>query len=171
MPIYSAGRRVAGIGVGHHRKEPENTTIMLTPVIDMFTILLVFLLMNFQAGGRLKYTGEDIMMPLSTSELILESSVEIAINNERILMDGQEIIDNVESITSSGDLMIPLLFQALEMKAEEFRAREATDMLFTFTGKVIIQGDQDIPFRLLKKIIYTADRADFTKQSLAVLQR
>ncbi|MFC1889490.1 biopolymer transporter ExbD [Thermodesulfobacteriota bacterium] len=171
MPIYSAGRRVAGIGVGHHRKEPAKATIMLTPVIDMFTILLVFLLMNFQAGGRLKYTGEDIMMPLSTSDLILESSVEIAINNEQILIDGEKILDDVESITTNGDLMIPVLFQALEMKAEEFREREATDLLFTFTGKVIIQGDRDIPFRLLKKIIYTADRADFTKQSLAVLQR
>ena len=39
-----------------------------------------------------------------------------------------------------------------------------------FTGEIVLQGDREIPFRLLKKIIYTAGQAEFLNQSLAVFQ-
>jgi len=171
MPIYSGGKGISPIGVGHHRKESERNFLMITPLVDMLTILLIFLLMNFAASGRLMYLGE-IYLPLSTAKQVLEPSAEVAITNEEMFLDGLPFIDDVEKITESSDLMIKPLFLALSGKADLFREKEIEDQsTYVFTGKIVIQADKSIPFRLLKKVIYTADRADFTKQSLAVYER
>lgn len=171
MPIYSGGKGISSIGVGHHRKEAERNFLMITPLVDMLTILLIFLLMNFAASGQLMYLGE-IYIPHSTSRQELEPSAEVAITNEEIFLDGFPFLDDIETIMESPDLMIKPLFLALSGKVDEFREMEMDDQsTYVFTGKIVIQADKSIPFRLLKKVIYTADRADFTKQSLAVYER
>jgi hypothetical protein len=40
-----------------------------------------------------------------------------------------------------------------------------------FTGRLVLEGDREIPFRLLKKILYTCGQAGFINQSLAVFQK
>ena len=170
MPIYSTGKGMSPIGVGHHRKEEERSFLLITPLVDMLTILLIFLLINFAASGRLMYLG-DLYLPFSTSQLDLELSAEIAVTQEEMFLDGFPFLRNVKEITESPDLMIEPLYSALVEKADAFKEKELEDQNYIFVGKIVIQGDKSIPFRLLKKIIYTADRADFTKQSLAVYKR
>ena len=40
-----------------------------------------------------------------------------------------------------------------------------------FTGRMVLEGDREIPFRLLKKILYTSGQAGFINQSLAVFTK
>jgi biopolymer transport protein ExbD len=145
--------------------------IMLTPMVDMFTILVVFLLMNYSPSGQLMYMAQNILMPESVSQEQLEPSVEVAVAKDRVYVDGEVIMDDLTEWYTEDKLMMPALYETLKMKAMGLRKKEEEVPLFHFAGKITIQADRAIPFHLLKKILYTADRADFPQISLAVLRR
>ncbi len=152
-------------------RDDSETTIKLTPLVDMFTILLMFLLMSYSTGGQLMYMAKEVIMPESLSREQLESSVEIAVATDRIYVDGQIIIEPLKNLYSEKNLLIPDLYSVLKEKSIKYKKMEEQVPLFRFSGKVTIQADRVIPYHLLKKVLYTADRADFSNISLAVFQR
>jgi len=144
---------------------------MLTPLVDMFTILLIFLLMSYSTGGQLTYMAQNVLMPESISRAQLEPAVEVAVATDKIYVDGEVIMEDLSEWYTGKKLLIPLLYESLKAKATKLRKMEERVPLFRFAGKVTIQADRAIPFRLLKKILYTADRAEFPNISLAVFQK
>ncbi len=165
-----------GLGaIGDRRQKradlPGRTAITLTPLVDMFVIMLIFLLMSYSTGGHLVYMAQNILMPESVSRQQLEPAVEIAVALDRIYVDGQVIMDDLTEWHEGSSLLMPPLYEVLKKKAVEFRGMEKRVPLFRFTGKVTIQADKVIPFSFLKKVLYTADRANFPNISLAVFQR
>ena len=145
--------------------------VMLTPLVDMFTILLIFLLMSYSTGGNLMYMAQNVLMPESISREQLEPAVEVAVATDRIYVDGEVIINDLSEWYTGNKLMIPALYETLKTKALKLKRMEEKVPLFRFSGKLTIQADRVIPFKLLKKILYTADRADFPNISLAVYQK
>jgi len=145
--------------------------ILLTPLVDMFVILLIFLLLSYSTGGHLMYMARSVLMPESVSREQLEPAVEIAVATDRIYVDGEVIMDNLTEWYTEKKLLMPVLYENLKLKALKFKKMEEEVPLFHFAGKVTIQADKALPFHVLKKVLYTADRADFPRISLAVYQR
>ena len=145
--------------------------VLLTPLVDMFTILLIFLLMSYSTGGHLMYMAQDILMPESLSREQLEPAVEVAVATDRIYVDGEVVMDDLAVWYTEKKLLMPVLYEKLKFKSLEFKKMEEEIPLFHFAGKITIQADRAIPCHLLKKVLYTADRADFPRLSLAVFQR
>ena len=145
--------------------------VLLTPLVDMFVILLIFLLLSYSTGGHLMYMAQSVLMPESLSREQLEPAVEIAVATDRIYVDGELIMDDLTEWYTEKKLLMPVLYENLKLKALKFKKMEEEVPLFHFAGKVTIQADRDLPFHVLKKVLYTADRADFPRISLAVYQR
>lgn len=149
----------------------EQSPILLTPLVDMFTILLIFLLLSYSTGGQLMYMAQNVLMPESVSRDQLEPAVELAVATDRIYVDGEVIMDDLTEWYTNKKLLMPILYETLKMKAVKFKKMEQEVPLFHFAGKITIQADRALPFHVLKKVLYTADRADFSRISLAVYQR
>ena len=145
--------------------------VLLTPLVDMFVILLIFLLLSYSTGGHLMYMARNVLMPESVSREQLEPAVEIAVATDRIYVDGEVIMDDLTEWYTEKKLLMPVLYENLKLKALKFKKMEEEVPLFHFAGKVTIQADKALPFHVLKKVLYTADRADFPRISLAVYQR
>ena len=145
--------------------------VLLTPLVDMFVILLIFLLLSYSTGGHLMYMARNVLMPESVSREQLEPAVEIAVATDRIYVDGEVIMDDLSDWYTEKGLLMPVLYENLKLKALKFKKMEEEVPLFHFAGKVTIQADRALPFHVLKKVLYTADRADFPRISLAVYQR
>jgi len=145
--------------------------LLLTSMVDIFTNLLAFLIINFAVSGQLMHFMPDIFMPESFSRQSLEPTVEVAVSKDRIYVDGQVVIEDLTGWHEEPKLLIPALYENLKQKAAGYRKTEEQVPFFHFSGKVTIQADRAIPFQLLKKVLYTVDRADFAHISLAVLQK
>jgi biopolymer transport protein ExbD len=145
--------------------------VLLTPLVDMFVILLIFLLLSYSTGGHLMYMARNVLMPESVSREQLEPAVEVAVATDRIYVDGEVIMDDLADWYTEKKLLIPVLYENLKLKALKFKEMEEEVPLFHFAGKITIQADRALPFHVLKKVLYTADRADFPRISLAVYQR
>jgi biopolymer transport protein ExbD len=151
----------------HHRRHKKNVGLNLVSLMDIFTILVFFLLVNSSDVETLPNT-KDLELPESIAEEKAKETVVILIGKEDILVQGSPVasIDEVMAIRGND---IPALREALLSQNDRVLRREARDDI---AGReVTIMGDKDIPYRLLKKVMATCTQSDYGQISLAVLQR
>lgn len=158
-----------GLTTYYRKRNKRNVqvTLKLTSMIDMFTILLVFLLKSFSAEGQIVTVAPDLILPESTAQKPPQTTSVIAITNELILIDGKQVA-SVSEYLSSNTLLIPGLANELKnIRAISEKIGEiSTDM--GFTGKISIQGDKEIPYQLLKKVMYTCGQIGYNDILLTV---
>ena len=152
------------------RSRLTETTLSLTSMMDMFTIILLFLLVNYSAEGIVVTDPKKLSLPLSTSQKTPIRKLDIQITVEDIIVEGVKVMNTKDAMESQDYSIKPLLHSLNEnTKKVEFIAKNNPS--FKFTGEVMIQGDKGIPFILLEKIMYTCGQAGYGGISLAVISR
>lgn len=150
-----------------HERGKKIGTLNLVSLMDIFTILVFFLLVNSSDVQTLP-NAKDIQLPQSIAEEKAKETVVILIGEEDILVQGSPIAKVADVMRLKGN-DIPQLRQALLSQNDRVLRREARDDV---AGReVTIMGDKDIPYRLLKKVMATCTESDYGQISLAVLQR
>ena len=146
-----------------------HTPLRLTSMMDILTVLLLFLLKSFVVEGEALTPVPGVELPESSSETTPQASVVIAIFDDAVMMDGQ-VIASVSDAVASDDLFIePLadrLDQAREKALDIARARGSEE---EFEGRVSIQGDREIGFAILQRVMYTCSESGYENISLAVI--
>ncbi len=135
----------------------KQASLNLVSLMDIFTILVFFLMVNASEVEILETTSA-IKLPDSISEDEPEQRVSIEVSNNELLLQG-EVIGSVPDILASSDATIEVLIEALnesEIGGE--------------TGKVTIMGDKSLPYALLKKVMLSCQTANFRQIALAVNQ-
>ena len=155
-------------GRGHLKR--GTFTLRLTSMIDMFTILLVFLLKSFSAEGQIMTIADDLMLPESTASEAPQTTSVVAITQEWIILDGRPI-ENVENVLRRQELLIPNLLRELQdLRAlTEGIGQLSADM--AFTGTITIQGDKGVIFEVLKRVMITCGQMGYNDMFLAVNQK
>jgi biopolymer transport protein ExbD len=135
----------------------------LVSLIDIFTILIFFLLSNNTVETTLP-PSKAVKLPESTSEKVPKDTIVVAVNNSEILVEGRKVAD-VAPFANSDDDLIPPLKAALDSlgSRQVVRAENAAK-----ARAVTIMGDKAIPYQLLRKVMYTCARADYSDVSFAV---
>jgi biopolymer transport protein ExbD len=138
----------------------------LVSLIDVFTILIFFLLSN-STGVETLPSPKAVQLPMSSADKEPRDTLVVVISGSDILVGGRKVATVAEAMAAPDDVIVPL-------KAElEFMAgRQVIRAENKAQGqRVTIMGDKDIPYRLLKKVMVTASRANFSDVSFAVRQR
>ncbi len=151
----------------HHKRNKQVATLNLVSLMDIFTMLVFFLLVNSSDVEVLPNT-KDIQLPESIAEKKAQETVVILISDVDIIVQGVPVakVDDVMKLRGND---IPALREALKSQNDRVLRREAQDDI---AGReVTIMGDKDIPYRLLKKVMATCTAADYGQISLAVLQK
>jgi biopolymer transport protein ExbD len=143
--------------------------LMLISLIDTFIILCVFLFQNFSAEGDIMSIAPDLTLPEATVDKAPTQSVIVAVTNKSIVVEGKKVADTDEALKDP-DLVVDNLAQEMARIAELKRQIARLDESRAFTGEVIIQGDKNITFELLKRVMYTVGRAEYGEIRLAVLK-
>lgn len=159
---------IRGFSIIRKKGTWKSIDLNLTAMMDMFAIILVFLLTQVSAQGQLLTVGEDMPLPHSTSKEDVKPAVTIAIVNGRIAVDGELIETDFDQY--SGMIIEPLK-EALVNKGENLKFIASNNPLISFRGEVLILADKNLPFKHLKKVLYTCGQTEFINQSLAVLQK
>lgn len=142
------------------RRRYDDPLVNLTSMVDVLSVLMFFLLSIYSGGGYLTILPSGLQLPSSNVRAPLVRQVEIAVLKDKILVDRQPVADNPVEFATNQELLLPGLQAALAARGDATQSE----------GKVTIEADRSTPFRLLKKVMYTADLMGFRKQSLAVHQ-
>ncbi|RME30007.1 hypothetical protein D6792_02320 [Candidatus Parcubacteria bacterium] len=137
-------------------------------MIDMFTILLVFLLKSYSAEGQIMSVAPDLRLPNSTAQKSPETTSIIAVTNEMILLDGNPIARVDEVMKDTKQILIPALLKDLATKRKISEKIGEIHSDIGFTGKISIQADKELPYLIIKKIMFTCGRVGFNDIMLAV---
>ncbi len=150
-----------------HNRGKTGVALNLVSLMDIFTLLVFFLLVNSSDVDVLP-NAKDIQLPESIAEVKANESVVILISETHIIVQGTPVA-LVKDVMSRKGNDIPELRQALKSQNDRVLRREAQDDI---AGReVTIMGDKDIPYRLLKKVMATCTESDYGRISLAVLQK
>ncbi len=135
----------------------------LTSLIDVMTILLVFLLKSFSTDGALISVPKDLSLAESMSKESPEEVLNLEITTEGVRVGGIQIMSKSE-VADQDSMMLMPVFNELEKSLEKIPEMKRS-------GKILIQCDKSTDFKILKKVMYTAGRARLKDFSLLVVQR
>ena len=144
------------------RKGSIVASINLVSMIDIFTILIIYLLVNTAA---VQIVGaEQVDLPRSVAVEAPRENVSVILTRDDVLVDGRPVM-KVADIHDSGPAVIPQLKQGLLAAAPLTPSQAGSD---GEGGEVNILADKTVPYSLLKKIMTTCADAQFAKISLGV---
>ncbi len=138
----------------------------LVSLIDVFTILIFFLLSN-SGGVETLASPRAVKLPESMSQKAPKETLLVVVTGSEILVGGKVVSSVTDALKVDGDMIQPLKAELdVEASREVIRKENEAD-----SKRVTIMGDKDIPYRLLRKVMFTAARAGYSDVSFAVRQR
>lgn len=155
------------------RRIKQGSTIAylsMTSLMDMFTIILLFLLVGFSQDEGALIVSKQLTMPVSTSREAVRPKLIIQITEEEIIVEGERVID-FASIANDDDILIAQLHEKLKEYAKGAVFIASVNPDAELNREVIIQGDKGIPFRLLERVMFTCGQVGYNNISLAVISR
>jgi biopolymer transport protein TolR len=151
----------------HHKRNKGTGALNLVSLMDIFTILVFFLLVNSSQVETLP-NAKELQLPESIAEEKAKETVVIIIGETDLVVQGTPVAKIADVMARKGN-DIPELREALLSQNDRVLRREAQDDIAA--REVTIMGDKDIPYRLLKKVMATCTESDYGQISLAVLQK
>ncbi|MDT0634967.1 biopolymer transporter ExbD [Spectribacter hydrogenoxidans] len=152
----------------HHNRQNRRPTMNLVSLMDIFTILVFFLLVNASDVQTLP-SPKDLDLPESSAEKQAEDTIVVMLTRDRILVNGREIIDH-ESAMAGDEATIPALAEALQRSALDDPEPAAEGEAPVGRGQITVMAHKELPYRLIRKVMLTGTAAEFGRVSLAVLQ-
>ncbi|MFN7454677.1 MAG: ExbD/TolR family protein [Pseudobdellovibrionaceae bacterium] len=158
--------------------------LSLTAMVDMFTVLVVFLLQNYNVTGQVLFLPKEVTLPRAEQIKELAPAVVVTISSKEVLIDKTPIVP-MEQLKAQTDWMIQPLYQqvteALKKAKAEFdqnvqtrlqkaveNARGEMDQDPLAWNKVTIQADKGIDFLTVKKVMFTVSEAGAREINFAV---
>ena len=147
-------------------RNTSTVDLNLVSLIDIFTILIFFLLINTGVAEVLP-NSKSIKLPESTAEKVPRETFAVQVSANDIVVEGRKVAVVSEVIDAESDLIpglkaeLDLLLARPVIRAENEAQKKA----------ITILGDREIPYRLLRKVMVTCARAGFTDVSFAVQKK
>jgi biopolymer transport protein ExbD len=147
-------------------RNQASVDLNLVALIDIFTILIFFLLSNMTEVQTLP-NSKSVTLPQSTADRSPRETLVVLVNASEIVIEGRMVAAVADVLRSEDDVIAPLKAE-LDLLAGRRVVREenaATSQAIT------IMGDKDIPYRLLRKVMTTCAQANFTEVAFAVRRK
>jgi biopolymer transport protein ExbD len=149
------------------RNKGKVTGLNLTPLMDVFTILVFFLLFH-SSGGDILETPKQIKLPDSVVETKPRETVVIMVSPEVVVVQGEAVVKTPELLDDNVRMIAGITerLEQLERNIIGISTKAVAE------GKEItILADKTIPFKVLKKIMSTCTGSGYGRISLAVIQK
>jgi biopolymer transport protein ExbD len=146
----------------HQRRGKQHGKLNLVSLMDIFTILVFFLMVNSSSDVQVLNQDNAIKLPVSSADQMPKDALSLAVTSEAILVGGRAVLKVSEMSAFQGDVE-PLLKAELDYQASKSMMSPSPE------GRPItILADQALPYELLKKIMSTCVEAGYASISLAV---
>jgi biopolymer transport protein ExbD len=149
----------------HARKKPA--ALSLVSLMDIFTILVFFLLVN-SAEIQTMEPPKALSLPESLAQDKPRETVIVMVTPDTVFVQDVPVVSVADVDRASGVIIAPLKRALARQDDRRLVQAAATD---PSAREITILGDRDVPYRVLKKVMATCTEADFGKLSLAVIQK
>jgi biopolymer transport protein ExbD len=146
----------------------------ITAMMDMMTIILVFLLKSYSSSAISLTQSEDVKPPISSTRAVPKDTVAVTITPRDILVGDRVVVQlangQVRASQLQGRLVVPL-DQALRREVDKLKLIAARNPAAPFSKELSVIGDKRIPYDLLLTVLYTAGQNELENYRFVVLQK
>ncbi len=156
------------------RRKTKVFDIDITSLLDILTILLVFLLQSYNSSGVIINVPKDIELPRSASESMNNFGVNIQVSKSQIWVDDTEVV-NVDSsdkgqlFDEGGRRIVPLYNELVKIKETIKQSEKLSPEAKKFSGIANLVVDKSLKYNYLKRVMYTCAAAGFKEFKFVVL--
>ena len=147
----------------NHSRTKRGVGLNLVALVDIFTIMVFFLVIS-SAEVEVLPSTTVVKLPESITEKAPRKNVLVMVSDTEIMVEGIKVASVSEVMDAKTDV-IASLKSRLDEEGQANRLQGKVD------GDITIMGDKAIPYRLLRKIMVTCTRANYSNISLAVVQK
>jgi biopolymer transport protein ExbD len=157
----------------------EEMGLNIYPMMDMMTILLVFLIQSFASSGAANIVqSAELQIPSSISSEDVEPALSITISANEIVVEGKQALSlrngqvdpGQKQGGSNGFLVTPLL-NVLQQHRDRLKLISQSRANKPFKGEVQIVADRRTPYRTLIEVLYTMGQSEFKAMRFVVLKQ
>lgn len=166
------------------RRQQEDGALNITSMMDMMTIILVFLLKSYSTDDVSVAPSKDLQVPISSSEKPPKLAVNVVVSQREIVVDGKQVVvlgteqdaNGMDVTTVPTDekrgQLISALYEELLEKAETAKdlAMRTGRAEFEFKGEILLQCDKRLPFSVIREVMFTAGQAQFGNFRFVVIK-
>lgn len=159
------------------KRSPSTFKIQITSMVDMFVILLVFLLKSYSTSPVQINPSKNMTLPASTATKDPIDVLKLQVSKDGIYVEDQKIVSlnekgevDVKDVDASDTNFIRALYTELDKQANKTRSIAKVNETLEFDGKVLMQADRGVPYAILRKVMYTSMMAGYADVKIAVLQ-
>lgn len=150
-----------------------DVNLNIVPLVDMMMVLVIFLVMNFDASGEMSFVSKDLKMPEAENGMALTRVPILAIDNHNNLYFEGAIIADLNLALDQVDMKIAELEEKLVDQRQRFEAiasgrSEAMAPEEDPTTTVNLQIDEGVPMNVVKRVLYTCEVAGYGRIRLAI---
>ena len=156
-------RRIKRMG----RNKGNIKGLNLTPLMDVFTILVFFLLFH-ASGSEVMEAPKQIKLPYSVVETKPRETVVIMVSPEVVLVQGEAVISTPQLLEDRAETVVEITDR---LKQLERNIIGISTKAIVESKEITILADKTIPFKALKKIMSTCTGSGYGRISLAVIQK
>mgnify|MGYP003128032577 CR=1 FL=1 len=158
----------------HHRRTKNQGKLNLVSLMDIFTILVFFLMVNSSADNQLISDNPEIVLPESTSQQVPDDAPTLIVTDDSVLLNGRLIMTRAALDTNDSAIAAPLsrALAAIEVSEEVGQGVSAGADPGAVAGRPVnILADQALPYAVLRKLMASCTEAGYSAISLAVTQK
>ncbi|MFZ5445025.1 MAG: ExbD/TolR family protein [Myxococcota bacterium] len=153
--------------------EGEIKELNITAMMDLMTIILVFLIKSFSASSVTVTASEDVRLPLSSARATPKDTIAVTITAKSIMVGDRRKVELNDSVPKAADLQGKLILPldaALKTEVEKLKKIAERNPAAPFNHEVSIIGDKRVPYDLLSSVLYTAGQNELENFRLIVIQ-
>jgi biopolymer transport protein ExbD len=181
MPIVVPGRRIGTAYQGGSNaakkklkrgKRPTNQDLMLTPMVDMLTMIVLYLFQSFSASGQILFIDPNMKLPTAIRAVDMVGNPPVVTIAKDVIQVQGKPVEPTANLAKDGYWAAPKLEEKLkEMRDLSKRVEAATSgqvATESSQGVLLIQADETVPYMLVKKVLFTANKIGYTQVNFAV---
>jgi biopolymer transport protein ExbD len=158
--------------------EGEVSELNITAMMDMMTIILVFLLKSYQASTINVTMTADLTVPQSTTQLIPQDNIGLSLSMKEILVGERLVVEIQNGVVPAAvkeggkadSFYIAAVYDALKKEVDKQKYIAQYNKNAPFTGRVNVVADKRIPYRTLMEVLYTAGQAELGEYKFMVMK-
>ncbi|MFL5783418.1 MAG: ExbD/TolR family protein [Bacteriovoracaceae bacterium] len=158
----------------NRRRKDRVIDIDITSLLDVLTILLVFLLQSYNSSGVIINVPNGIDLPRSASESLNNFGVNIQVSRTNIWVDDKEVLtaetaNEGQVFDEGGRRIVPLYNELIKIKETIKLSEKLSPEATKFSGIANLVVDKNLKYSYLKRVMYTAASAGFKEFKFVVL--
>jgi biopolymer transport protein ExbD len=169
------------------RRSEVDADLNINSMMDMMTIILVFLLKSYSTTDVSVAPSDDLVLPFSSAQKAPEMAVNLIVEKGQLVVDGVPVmpLTTAPDEESPGQNLVVVpedelqgqligkLYDRLREKADAAKnlASQSGNAEHEFKGRILLQVDKDMPFAVLRTVMYTAGQAEFGEFKFVVYKQ